>query len=123
MIDGNATGEVMFLRQGRHKLATASAVVADMLDSIEHRTTAAVSSGAMAPRICSVRWIPCRVHGTFRFKGAQKDVELLPVESLTEPAEGVFVVQTRKLSTTAEMNAAAEKLNARGEVRAAMRIL
>ena len=53
----------------------------------------------------------------------QKDVEeLLPVESLTEPAEGVFVVQTRKLST-AEMNAAAEKLNARGEVRAAMRIL
>ena len=54
-----------------------------------------------------------------RFKGAQKDVEeLLPVE----PAEGVFVVQTRKLST-AEMNAAAEKLNARGEVRAAMRIL
>lgn len=58
-----------------------------------------------------------------RFKGAQKDVEeLLPVESLTEPAEGVFVVQTRKLST-AEMNAAAEKLNARGEVRAAMRIL
>ena len=48
--------------------------------------------------------------------------ELLPVESLTEPAEGVFVVQTRKLST-AEMNAAAEKLNARGEVRAAMRIL
>ena len=48
--------------------------------------------------------------------------ELLPVESLTEPAEGVFVVQTRKLST-AEMNAAAEKLNGRGEVREAMRIL
>ena len=58
-----------------------------------------------------------------RFKGAQKDVEeLLPVESLTEPAEGVLRGADRKLST-AEMNAAAEKLNARGEVRAAMRIL
>lgn len=37
MVDGNATGEVMFYGKGAGKLATASAVVADMLDSIEHQ--------------------------------------------------------------------------------------
>ncbi|MFQ9125945.1 MAG: homoserine dehydrogenase [Butyricicoccaceae bacterium] len=37
MVDGNATGEVMFYGKGAGKLATASAVVADMLDSIEHK--------------------------------------------------------------------------------------
>ena len=39
-----------------------------------------------------------------------------------EPVEGVFVVQTSKIPT-AEMDAAAEKLNAVGKVCAAMRIL
>ena len=123
MIDGNATGEVMFYGKGAGKLATASAVVADMLDSIEHKDNRRRifwgdgSKNLLRPldTLQSAWYV--------RFKGAQKDVEeLLPVESLTEPAEGVFVVQTRKLST-AEMNAAAEKLNERGEVRAAMRIL
>lgn len=123
MIDGNATGEVMFYGKGAGKLAAASAVVADMLDSIEHKDNRRRifwgdgSKNLLRPldTLQSAWYV--------RFKGAQKDVEeLLPVESLTEPAEGVFVVQTRKLST-AEMNAAAEKLNARGEVRAAMRIL
>ena len=123
MIDGNATGEVMFYGKGAGKLATASAVVADMLDSIEHKDNRRRifwgdgSKNLLRPldTLQSAWYV--------RFKGAQKDVEeLLPVESLTEPAEGVFVVQTRKLST-AEMNAAAEKLNGRGEVRAAMRIL
>lgn len=37
MVDGNATGEVMFYGKGAGKLATASAVCADMLDCIEHR--------------------------------------------------------------------------------------
>jgi homoserine dehydrogenase len=36
MIDGNATGDVMFYGKGAGKLATASAVVADMLDAIAH---------------------------------------------------------------------------------------
>ena len=36
MVNGNATGDVMFYGKGAGKLATASAVVADMLDSIEH---------------------------------------------------------------------------------------
>ena len=123
MIKGDETGNVMFYGKGAGKLATASAVVADMLDSIEHKDNRRRifwgdgSKNLLRPldTLQSAWYV--------RFKGAQKDVEeLLPVESLTEPAEGVFVVQTRKLST-AEMNAAAEKLNARGEVRAAMRIL
>lgn len=123
MVNGDQTGEVMFYGKGAGKLATASAVVADMLDSIEHKDNRRRifwgdgSKNLLRPldTLQSAWYV--------RFKGAQKDVEeLLPVESLTEPAEGVFVVQTRKLST-AEMNAAAEKLNARGEVRAAMRIL
>ena len=122
-VNGNMLGDTMFYGKGAGKLATASAVVADMLDSIEHKDNRRRifwgdgSKNLLRPldTLQSAWYV--------RFKGAQKDVEeLLPVESLTEPAEGVFVVQTRKLST-AEMNAAAEKLNARGEVRAAMRIL
>ncbi len=37
MIDGNATGDVMFYGKGAGKLATASAVVADMMDAMAHR--------------------------------------------------------------------------------------
>ena len=123
LMQGDMLGDVVFYGKGAGKLATASAVVADMLDSIEHKDNRRRifwgdgSKNLLRPldTLQSAWYV--------RFKGAQKDVEeLLPVESLTEPAEGVFVVQTRKLST-AEMNAAAEKLNARGEVRAAMRIL
>ena len=36
MVTGNAVGEVMFYGQGAGKLATASAVVADMMDAIAH---------------------------------------------------------------------------------------
>ena len=36
MIDGNATGDVMFYGKGAGKLATASAVVADMMDALAH---------------------------------------------------------------------------------------
>ena len=123
MIDGNATGEVMFYGKGAGKLATASAVVADILDSIEHKDNRRRIFWGDGSKHLLRPLDTLQSAWYVRFKGAQKDVEeLLPVESLTEPAEGVFVVQTRKLST-AEMNAAAEKLNARGEVRAAMRIL
>ena len=123
MIDGNATGEVMFYGKGAGKLATASAVVADMLDSIEHKDNRRRIFWGDGSKHLLRPLDTLQSAWYVRFKGAQKDVEeLLPVESLTEPAEGVFVVQTRKLST-AEMNAAAEKLNGRGEVRAAMRIL
>ena len=123
MIKGDETGNVMFYGKGAGKLATASAVVADMLDSIEHKDKRRRIFWGDGSKHLLRPLDTLQSAWYVRFKGAQKDVEeLLPVESLTEPAEGVFVVQTRKLST-AEMNAAAEKLNARGEVRAAMRIL
>ena len=114
MVDGNATGEVMFYGKGAGKLATASAVVADMLDSIEHKDN--------RRRIHVGRWLekaaPSARHaatprGTSAFKGAREDIEsILPVESLSEPVEGVFVVQTSKIPT-AEMDAAAEKTERR----------
>ncbi len=37
LLDGNATGDVMFYGKGAGKLATASAVVADMMDAMAHR--------------------------------------------------------------------------------------
>ena len=37
MVDGNATGDVMFYGKGAGKLATASAVAADMMDAMAHR--------------------------------------------------------------------------------------
>ena len=123
MVNGNATGDVMFYGKGAGKLATASAVVADMLDCIEHADHRRRifwgdgSKNLLRPldTLQSAWYV--------RFKGASRDLEaLLPVESLTEPVNGVTVVKTRKLST-AEMQDKMEKLNACGEVRAAMRML
>ena len=123
MVNGNATGDVMFYGKGAGKLATASAVVADVLDCIEHADHRRRifwgdgSKNLLRPldTLQSAWYV--------RFKGASRDLEaLLPVESLTEPVNGVTVVKTRKLSTS-EMQDKMEKLNACGEVRAAMRML
>ena len=123
MVDGNATGEVMFYGKGAGKLATASAVVADMLDSIEHRDRRRRIMWGDGSKKLLRPLDTLRSAWYVRFKGAREDIEsILPVESLSEPVEGVFVVQTSKIPT-AEMDAAAEKLNAVGKVCAAMRIL
>ena len=123
MVDGNATGEVMFYGKGAGKLATASAVVADMLDSIEHRDSRRRIMWGNGSKNLLRPLDTLRSAWYVRFKGAREDIEsILPVESLSEPVEGVFVVQTSKIPT-AEMDAAAEKLNAVGKVCAAMRIL
>lgn len=123
MVDGNATGEVMFYGKGAGKLATASAVVADMLDSIEHRDSRRRIMWGDGSKKLLRPLDTLRSAWYVRFKGAREDIEsILPVESLSEPVEGVFVVQTSKIPT-AEMDAAAEKLNAVGKVCAAMRIL
>ena len=123
MVNGNATGDVMFYGKGAGKLATASAVVADVLDCIEHADHRRRifwgdgSKNLLRPldTLQSAWYV--------RFKGASRDLEaVLPVESLTEPVNGVTVVKTRKLSTS-EMQDKMEKLNACGEVRAAMRML
>ena len=123
MVDGNATGEVMFYGKGAGKLATASAVVADMLDSIEHRDSRRRIMWGNGSKNLLRPLDTLRSAWYVRFKGVREDIEsILPVESLSEPVEGVFVVQTSKIPT-AEMDAATEKLNARGKVCAAMRIL
>ena len=123
MVDGNATGEVMFYGKGAGKLATASAVVADMLDSIEHKDSRRRIMWGNGSKNLLRPLDTLRSAWYVRFKGAREDIEsILPVESLSEPVEGVFVVQTSKIPT-AEMDAATEKLNARGKVCAAMRIL
>ena len=38
MVTGNAVGDVMFYGQGAGKMATASAVVGDIMDAVEHQT-------------------------------------------------------------------------------------
>ena len=75
MIDGNATGEVMFYGKGAGKLATASAVVADMLDCIEHKDNRRRIFWGDGSKICSVRWIPCGAWYV-RFKGARTEAML-----------------------------------------------
>ncbi|MCQ5129022.1 homoserine dehydrogenase [Butyricicoccus faecihominis] len=123
MVDGNATGEVMFYGKGAGKLATASAVAADMLDSIEHadhrrRIMWGDGSKNLLRPIDSLQsaWY-------VRFKGASADAEaVLPVESVSEPVQGVVVVRTRKLST-ADMAKKASELAQKGQVLAAMRML
>lgn len=123
MVDGNATGEVMFYGKGAGKLATASAVVADMLDCIEHRAQRRrISWGDGSKKL--LRPIDTLKSAWYvRFKGTQSDLEsVLPVDSVTEPAHGVVVVQTRKMST-AEMCEKREVLARKGQVLAAMRML
>ena len=60
-------------------------------------TAAAASCGAMARRGLLRPLDTLRSAWYVRFKGAREDIEsILPVESLSEPVEGVFVVQTSK---------------------------
>ena len=100
MINGNATGEVMFYGKGAGKLATASAVVADMMDCVEHRDhRRRIMWGDGSRRL--LRPLDTLQSAWYvRFKGSQKDLEaVLPVESVTEPVDGVVVVAFNKLAT------------------------
>ena len=123
MVNGNATGDVMFYGKGAGKLATASAVVADMLDCIEHAAhRRRISWGDGSKNL--LRPLDTLQSAWYvRFKGPRKALEdVLPVESMTQPAEGVLVVRTSKLST-ADMHKKIEQLSDSGDMRAAMRIL
>ncbi len=123
MVNGNATGDVMFYGKGAGKLATASAVVADMMDCVEHRDhRRRIMWGDGSKKL--LRPLDTLQSAWYvRFKGARADLErILPVESVTEPVDGVVVVKTAKLST-AEMQKKTEQLNACGKVCAAMRML
>lgn len=123
MVTGNATGEVMFYGKGAGKLATASAVAADMLDCIEHRANRRRIGWGNGSKNLLRPLDTLQSAWYVRFKGVSRDLEaLLPVESLTEPVEGVTVVKTQKLST-AQMQEKIAQLNTCGEVCAAMRML
>lgn len=123
MVDGNATGDVMFYGKGAGKMATASAVVADMMDCVEHREHRRRISWGDGSRHLLRPLDTLQSAWYVRFQGAAKDLEaLLPVESLTEQENGFVVAQTRRLST-ADMNERAHQLSAYGTVCAAMRIL
>ncbi|MDY3618839.1 homoserine dehydrogenase [Agathobaculum sp.] len=123
MVDGNATGEVMFYGKGAGKLATASAVVADMLDCIEHKENRRrILWGNGSKHL--LRPVDALQSAWYvRYKGDPKDLEaVLPVESVTEPVQGVVVVKTKKLST-ADMEQKRKLLAQKGQVLAAMRML
>ncbi len=123
MVNGNATGDVMFYGKGAGKLATASAVVADMMDCIEHmehrrRISWGDGSKKLLRPIDTLQTV-----WYVRYKGPLSVLEAeLPVESATAPAEGFAVVKTSRMST-ADMNKKIKRLNEKGEVRAAMRML
>lgn len=123
MVDGNATGEVMFYGKGAGKLATASAVVADMLDCIEHAENRRRISWGDGSRHLLRPIDTLKSAWYVRFKGETRDVEsILPVESVTEPVHGVVVVKTHKLST-ADMAEKRAALAQKGQVLAALRML
>lgn len=122
MVDGNATGEVMFYGKGAGKLATASAVVADMMDCAFHRDRRRTifwgdgKKGLLRPLdTLESAWY-------VRFIGSRSELEAaLPVDSITEAA-GELVAVTRKTST-ADMRDRLAALGGKGTVCAAMRLL
>jgi len=123
MVDGNATGEVMFYGKGAGKMATASAVVADMMDCVEHREHRRRISWGDGSKDLLRPLDSLQTEWYVRYKGPRSALESeLLVESVTEPVEGVVVVQTKKMST-ADMETKIARLNEKGEVRAAMRML
>ncbi len=123
MVNGNATGDVMFYGKGAGKLATASAVAADMMDCIEHMDHRRRISWGDGSKKLLRPLDTLQTEWYVRYKGPLTVLEAeLPVESVTVPAEGFAVVKTKKMST-ADMNEKIKKLNEKGGVRAAMRML
>lgn len=122
MVEGNATGDVMFYGKGAGKLATASAVVADMLDCAFHkdnRRSIFWGDGSKG-LLRSVDTYKCTWY--VRFEGDSKAVEsILPVASVTTVGNEVVAV-TEEIAT-AEIKEKLEKLAQMGEVKNAMRIL
>ena len=120
MVDGNATGEVMFYGKGAGKLATASAVCADMLDCMQHRDRRRdIGWGEGSQKLL-------RPLGGFvspwyvRFRGERAALEAaLPCESVRE-VDGELAASVNPLSSD-ELAARLETI--RGGVLASMRVL
>ncbi len=120
MVDGNATGEVMFYGKGAGKLATASAVCADMLDCMQHRDRRRdIGWGDGSQKLL-------RPLGGFvspwyvRFRGERAALEAaLPCESVRE-VDGELAASVNPLSSD-ELAARLETI--RGGILASMRVL
>lgn len=120
MVEGNATGDVMFYGKGAGKLATASAVCADMLDCIEHREhRRRISWGDGSKKL--LRPLAEFVSPWYvRYQGERPALEAaLPCESVREVG-GEWVASVSALSTE-DLHARLKPLE--GNVRAAMRML
>jgi len=117
MVEGNATGDVMFYGKGAGKLATASAVCADMLDCIGHRRR--ISWGDGSKKL--LRPLEGFVSPWYvRFQGSRAALEAaLPCESVREVG-GELAASVSALST-GELKARLGKLE--GSVLSAMRVL
>lgn len=122
MVNGNATGDVMFYGKGAGKLATASAVVADMMDSAFHKDRRRqIFWGDGSQRLLrpldtfESRWY-------VRFSGSKHDLEtFLPVDSVTDRGDEIVAVTRR--CTTAELRRRLALLAEKGTIANAMRML
>lgn len=123
MVTGNATGDVLFYGKGAGKLATASAVVADMLDAAFHKD-----------RRRQIFWGDGSQHllrplDSFesqwyvRFEGPKDALDsVLPADSVTACGDTAFAAVTRRVSS-GDMKRLLAELGRRGEVKNAMRLL
>ncbi|MCI8855909.1 MAG: homoserine dehydrogenase [Clostridiaceae bacterium] len=120
MVEGNATGDVMFYGKGAGKLATASAVCADMLDCIAHREhRRRISWGDGSQKL--LRPLDTFVSPWYvRYQGPRAALEAaLPCESVREVG-GELAASVSALST-ADLKARIVKLE--GHVISNMRML
>ncbi len=123
VVDGNATGEVMFYGKGAGKMATASAVVADMMDCAFHKDSrrpifwGTGEQNLLRPiDTLSSAWY-------IRYEGSKKDLENnLPAQSITVLDDNQWAVVTNRV-TTADMQQFLTVLGEHGTVCAAMRLL
>lgn len=123
LIDGNATGDVLFYGKGAGKLATASAVCADMLDCIEHKNNPRRISWGDGSKQLMRPIQDMRTAWYVRYEGEKADLEaVLPVDTIIEQAKNIWIVRTSKLST-ADMRQKCETLAVKGEVLSHIRIL
>lgn len=94
VVKGNATGEVMFYGRGAGALPTASAVVADVIDALQHREKRKEigwsdnSAGFVGPETLPMRFY-------FRIDGSLTDAALAfgQVEVLSEDGETAFLTE------------------------------
>lgn len=118
MIDGNATGDVMFYGKGAGKLATASAVVADMMDAMAHREKRRFLEWGNGSKNLLRPLGPLESKFYVRMSGKRADAEAaFTCETVLENG-GEVVVITAPMST----DAAQEKLAKLGKV-SSMRVL